>query len=66
MTPDSVLSFEQAIECYRVITGACAAGVKHFIEASRPKPKKQYTIREIIEITEGQYGSETFKQFFNK
>ena len=27
--------------------------------------KKSYTIREIIELTEGQYGSGAFKSFFN-
>jgi hypothetical protein len=28
--------------------------------------KKKYTISEIIEMTEEEYGGKTFKQFFNK
>ena len=28
--------------------------------------KADYTIQEIIELTKGQYGSESFKQFFIK
>ena len=65
LTLDSTLTFEEAIECYRVITGACAFGTKGFV-SSLPKKsrKKQYTIREIIDITNGQYGSTEFKAFF--
>lgn len=68
LTPDSVLSFEDAVECYRVITGACAMGTKHFVEnvlASKDR-KDSYTIGEMIELTKGQYGSEKFADFFKK
>ena len=64
---DDTLTFEEAIAAYRVITGACSAGTRDFVENRLPKPhKEKYTIREIIELTKSEYQSETFKQFFNK
>ena len=65
LTLDSKLSFEKAIECYRLITGACEYGVKNFIENNNIK-NKDYTIKEIIKFTKNQYGSNTFNQFFKK
>jgi hypothetical protein len=61
---NTVMSFEQAVECYRVITGACIPGVKGFVEQKGKRDK--YTIAEMIEVTRGQYGNETFKSFFKK
>ena len=64
---DSELSFKEAIVCYRVITGACSLGTKDFIEHRLGKNKKgSYTISEIIDLTEGEYGNKTFKDFFCK
>ena len=59
---DSEIPLEEAKTMYRVITGACRAGTEHFLSTITPKEK--YTVREIIEITEGQYGAERFKAFF--
>ena len=64
LTLDSVLSYEEAIECYRVITGACSAGTKGFCENKLSETKESYTIREIIELTDGEYGNNEFKNFF--
>ena len=65
LTLDSVLTHTEAIEAYRVITGACSAGTKAFVTSLDPKQlKESYTIREIIELTKGHYGSETFAKFF--
>ena len=65
LTLDSELSFEDAIMCYRVITGACSFGTRDFIEHRLGENKKaKYTIKEIIELTEGEYGNTTFKNFF--
>ena len=62
---NSKLSFENAIVCYRVITGACAFGTKDFVENRLGENKKdKYTIKEIIELTKGEYGNKTFKKFF--
>ena len=64
---DSELSFKDAITCYRVITGACSFGTKDFIENRLGKNKKEvYTIKEMINLTEGEYGNEVFKDFFCK
>ena len=51
-------------ECYRTITGACALGTEHFIEQN--KDKKEATLREVIELTKGQYGHNSFKEFFER
>ena len=62
---DNELSFEEAIVMYRTITGACSAGTKDFVENRLPEPlKEKYTIREIIELTDGEYGNENLKEFF--
>ena len=61
---DSKLSFEKAVECYRVITGACAFGTKDFVLNRLVKREKEYTISEIIEITKGEYGHQNFVNFF--
>ena len=63
MTVDSVLSFEDAVRCYRVITGACQFGVKDFLQRKTVK-KSKMSISKIIELTKGEYQSEVFAQFF--
>lgn len=67
MSLDDDLTFEEAIIAYRTITGACSAGTRYFIEHRLPEPrKKTYTIGEIIELTDNEYGSDKFKEFFGK
>ena len=62
LTLNSELSFEEAIMCYRVITGA-----NKYINSVFEKNKKdKYTIKEIIKLTEGDYGDRIFKDFFRK
>ena len=64
---DDTLSYEEAIAAYRSITGACSAGTKYFIENRLPSPHKdKYTIREIIDLTTGEYGGEKFAEFFER
>ncbi len=62
-TLETVVTFEEAKTMYRIITGACKAGTENFINGLHDI-KKKYTVREIIDITEGQYRSEIFKNFF--
>jgi hypothetical protein len=59
-----LLTFSDAIMCYRVITGACSFGVKDFISNRLKKNQKKYTISEITEITKGEWGNRTFSDFF--
>ena len=67
LTLDNELSFEDAIVCYRVITGACLFGTRDFIEHRLGENKKdKYTIKEIITLTKGEYGNEEFGKFFCK
>ena len=63
LTVDSKLSFSGAVECYRVVTGACAEGARYFVEQNDVK-KKDYMIKEIIDMTKGQYGHESLVGFF--
>ena len=65
VTLDTVVTPEEAMTMYRIITGACKAGTEHFVNGVK-EIKKNYTVREIIDITEGQYRSEVFKRFFKK
>lgn len=64
---DTTITHAEAIEAYRVITGACAMGTRHFCETILgDKKKEKYTVAEVIELTKGQYGAESFKEFFKK
>ena len=60
---DSEVSCEDAIVMYRIITGACRQGTEAFLQGLG-KLKEQYTVNEIIDLTDGQYGHKTFKAFF--
>ena len=64
-TLETVVTADEAKTMYRVITGACKAGTEHFVNGLQDV-KKKYTIRELIDITEGQYRAEIFKNFFKK
>ena len=63
LTLDSVVKYEEAIIMYRIITGACQQGTQNFLD-SLHEIKEEYTIREIIELTKGHYGSGVFSDFF--
>jgi len=51
------------IKAYRAITGACEGGVRSFIEAKGKMPKEM-KISDVFKETEGAYGAEKFKEFF--
>ena len=61
---DKKYSYDDCIVMYRSVTGACQYGVKQFIENNKIK-KKSYSVNEIIKLTEGNYGNNTFINFFN-
>ena len=63
LTLDSEVTAEGAITMYRVITGACRQGTQRFVEGLG-ELKDKYTVREIINVTQGQYNSEAFREFF--
>ena len=65
LTLDSELTFDEAVACYRVITGACKLGTQDYLEHRLPNPRKEkYTIREMIELTKDEYGGNDFCKFF--
>lgn len=63
--PNSRLFFHDAIMCYKVITGASSFGIHDFIVHRLKYHRAKYSICEIADITEGEYGNLEFKQFFN-
>ena len=60
-----VKNFDEAVKCYRVITGACQFGVKDFLSRKEVK-KKSFTIQEMITLTQNEYGNSEFTKFFTK
>jgi hypothetical protein len=46
---------------YRMVTGACQYGTKHFME-QKGKLKNTYTLAEIIAETKGAYGHDKFRE----
>lgn len=63
LTLDSKVKKDDAITMYRVITGACRQGTESFLSTIK-EFKEVYTVRELIEITRGQYGAAMFEGFF--
>lgn len=64
LTLSSKLTFDEAIKMYRTITGACEFGTFLFIKNKQFTKSNTYTVKEIIELTSGQYGNQTLKEFF--
>jgi len=60
---DDIKPIEELIEAYRVVTGACEAGVKMFLENKNLSDDKM-SVREAITLTKNQHGHESFKNFF--
>ncbi len=48
------------IGIYRAVTGACAAGIKNFVESTGKDLDKEYTAKQIIELSKGQFGADKF------
>ena len=63
LTMDSVVNFDDAVVMYRVITGACSQGTQQFVDGLK-EVKESYTVREIVEVTDGAYGNLEFAKFF--
>ncbi|MDE7226295.1 MAG: hypothetical protein K2N49_05490, partial [Ruminococcus sp.] len=63
LTLDSIVKKDDAVTMYRIITGACRQGTQQFLD-NMTGFKEEYTVSEIIELTRGQFGSETFAGFF--
>ena len=60
---DDSFTVEELKRMYRVITGACKAGTESFVNSLKDL-KDKYTVREVVEMTDGQYNAEKFKAFF--
>ena len=65
LTLESVLTYDEAVIAYRIITGACQAGTQQFLNSLK-EVKEKYTVAEIIELTKGHYGSMAFEKFIKK
>ena len=51
---------------YRTITGACSFGTNEYLENNKEKYKAKMTLQEVLTATDGQYGSHSFQEFFNR
>ncbi len=65
LTTESEVTKDEAIKMYRIITGACRAGTEAFL-ATIKEFKDTYTVAEIIALTDGHYGADAFKRFFER
>jgi hypothetical protein len=63
-TKETTVSLEEMIVAYRTITGACGQGVGHFLSSKNYRGK--LSVAFVIEETQGRYGHEAFKSFFEK
>ncbi len=61
---DTEVTHKNAITMYRKITGACSIGTKYFCENNADKIKPKYTVKELIELTQGQFGNDKLVEFF--
>ena len=62
LTPDTVLTIDEAISAYHVITGSCIAGINHFIDENGIT-NESLSVNEIIKMTENAYRGNVFKEF---
>ena len=60
---DTEVLLSDAIKSYRAITGACEQGTRNFCK-SQGELKEKYTVKEIIALTKGAFGSEEYAKFF--
>ena len=65
LTLSSILTQSEAIKLYRVITGACESGTRHYVESLENPPQK-LTVKKLIKITSGQYNHDLLVKFFDK
>lgn len=63
LTLKSELTFAEAIQFYRSVTGACSFGTKAFVNRNKEKVKARYTVAEILKLTDGAYGYDKLKEF---
>ena len=63
MNKDTILSKKDCIEMYRVITGACEYGVRSFVEGLK-EVKDEYNVKEVVELTRGQFGNNKLVEMF--
>ena len=54
------------IAIYRAVTGACSAGVKHFVEQQGKSLDDVYTAKQIAKLVQGQFGAEAFAKKINE
>ena len=63
---DTEMPIDDAVTMYRIITGACRQGSQAFVDSLGDKRKERYTIREMIELTRGQFGADHFAEFWEE
>ena len=61
---DKQVSIEEAIQAYRVITGACEMGTRQFVESIQVPAV--LTPKVILNVTEGHFGNDKFREFLKQ
>ena len=64
LNPNEIKDLNFWVIAYRTITGACSFGTENYLENNKELYKDKMTLKEVIEATKGQYGHNTFKEFF--
>jgi hypothetical protein len=64
ITMDTVLTKEECIQMYMVITGACSSGMKYFVN-NQTDVKDEYTVAEIVKLTQGQWNHNELVEFMD-
>ncbi len=66
LKPDEIHELNFWIIAYRTITGACSFGTENYLENNQDKYKEKMTLKEVLTATKGQYGHNTFREFFEE
>lgn len=64
LTLDSKVTLEDAVKLYGDITGTSEGYIWNFVKKRLIDFSHEYTIADLIEIADGEYGSETFAKYF--
>ena len=63
---DEIKPLEYWVLAYRTITGACSFGTNNYLDNNKEKYKNKMTLDEVLRATAGQYGHNTFREFFER
>ena len=63
-TLKTIITKEEAIQMYRVVTGACESGTRMFVK-SLSNPPNKLSVADLITLTQGRYNQDKLVKFIN-